>query len=134
MKSSAHKSGSVLLAFLLLFSTLSFSMDMHFCGKMLVDYAFFTEASDCGMAMDDPKMADSDCCNDVEIVVLGQDDLEKTKAESVQGPQLVLVALLNKGLPMLLELDTRVAVPPFDDYSPPKLIRDLPVRHQVFLI
>lgn len=134
MKPVAHKSGSVLLAFLLLFSTLSFSMDMHFCGKMLVDYAFFTEASDCGMAMEDSRMADPGCCNDVEIVVLGQDHLEKTKAESVLGPQLVLVALLTKGLPVLLDLDPRVAEPPFDDYSPPKLIRDLPVRHQVFLI
>ena len=47
---------------------------------------------------------------------------------------LVMVALLAKGLPILLEMDTRVAEPPFDDYSPPKLIRDLPVRHQVFLI
>ena len=134
MNSVAHKTGSVLLAFLLLFSTLSFSMDMHFCGKMLVDYAFFAEASDCGMAMDDSQMADSGCCDDVEIVGLGQDHLEKTKAESVSGQRLVMVALLAKGLPILLEMDTRVAEPPFDDYSPPKLIRDLPVRHQVFLI
>ncbi|MBC2839337.1 hypothetical protein [Robiginitalea sp. SC105] len=134
MKPLAHKSGAVLLAFLLLFSTLSFSMDMHFCGKTLVDFKLYHKAEGCGMAMDDSATTESGCCNDVEIVVVGQDDLDSAKADTHTGQIEVLATFIASGFPFLLQLEPRSAELPYEAYSPPRLVRDIPVRHQVFLI
>ncbi len=134
MKSLAHKTGSVLLAFLLLFSTLSFSMDMHFCGKTLVDFELFRDAEGCGMSMDDSLMREMGCCSDVEIVVQGQEDLETPQNDAFQEKLQVVVAAVVELYPMLLHQDIRKALPPFKEYAPPRLVRDIPVCHQAFLI
>ena len=58
---------SVAMALLVLISTLSVSIEKHYCGDHLVDIAFFAEAEKCGMeASDEDKdlMAQS-CCKDV---------------------------------------------------------------------
>ena len=133
MKSFVHKTGATLLAFLLLFSTLSFSVDMHFCGRSLVDMELFHKAEGCGMSMDDSQMAAMGCCRDHQIVVAGQDDLKAPPATDLQPP-------LQLGLPApvysiaLLPEAGREAPLPYEKYIPPLLIRDLPVQHQVFLI
>lgn len=134
MKAFAQKTGSVLLAFLLLFSTLSFTMDMHFCGKTLVDFEIFHEAEGCGMSMDDSLMTEMGCCSDVEIAVFGQDDLKFPQWDSLKAPLQVFVAAAAAYLPQLLAWEPDAAFIPFKEYSPPLLIRDLPVNYGVFLI
>ena len=134
MKSFFQKSGAVGLAFLLLFSTLSFSMDMHFCGKTLVDFEIYQKAEGCGMAMDDSLMTDMGCCSDKQIVVAGQDDLDTPNWETLSGELHVLVAWIAEGYPALELPEIRDAFIPFKEYSPPKLIRDIPVLDQTFLI
>ena len=71
------------MAFIVLFSTMSFSVDMHYCGDHLVDFSFFEEADACLMKADNltsgsecsiVKM-DMDCCTDVQFLQDGQDDL-----------------------------------------------------------
>ena len=44
-----HKIFSVTLALLVLMSTLSFTVEKHFCGDVLVDVSVFTETQKCGM-------------------------------------------------------------------------------------
>ncbi len=121
------------MAFLLLFSTLSFTVDMHFCGKSLVDVSLYHEAEGCGMSMDDQLMVDMGCCSDVEWSVDGQDSLEKAPAVPDLAPQFVallqVVSMYN-----LLEPELRSRIIPFKEYSPPKLVPDITVRDQQFLI
>ena len=49
MKKLVFKIASFLLAVLVCLSTLSFTVDKHYCGDFLVDVSFTGDASDCGM-------------------------------------------------------------------------------------
>ena len=134
MKPLLHKTGATLLAFLLLFSTLSFSVNMHFCGRSLVDLRLFHQAEGCGMAMDDGLMEAMGCCSEHGVVVLGQDSLELPVSLALQPPPAIWV--LPTGGPILAALlePLRDTFIPFKEYSPPKLTRNISVQQQVFLI
>lgn len=133
MRPFTRKIGAVLLSHLLLFSTLSFTMDMHFCGKTLVDFSLFHEAEDCGMAMGDDLMAGLGCCSDVEVIVQGQEDLDQVVNPVDFHPQLVAVVMAV--YQNWLGQPEHVQEPPrFHGYSPPPLFPDITIRDQRFLI
>ena len=50
MKETFRQIASFCMALMVLFSTLSFTVDMHYCGDQLVDYNFFEAADRCSMA------------------------------------------------------------------------------------
>ena len=49
MKRVSQKITSLIMAFVVLVSTMSFTYDLHFCGDILVDVALFAKADSCGM-------------------------------------------------------------------------------------
>ena len=73
---------SIAMAFVVLFSTMSYTLDMHYCGDKLVDTAIFHKAETCGMEMEQPSpvkdcsVKKKNCCNDQQLVVDGQDELQ----------------------------------------------------------
>ena len=140
MKEKLHKTGSVLMALLLLFSTMSFSMDMHYCGDHLVDFSLFDKAEGCGMmAVADDTPADCsvikagmDCCTDVQILVEGQDNFKVSFDQLTHGQQLFLSAFVYSYVRLFEDIENRS---PMDrEYSPPPLIQDVQVLYQTFLI
>ena len=130
MREVTHKIGSFFLAFLLLFSTLSFTLEMHFCGETLVVYALFHPAEDCGMSMGSDTMG---CCDDVELYVQGQDDLTASQDILIDVPEILFQEVLYTYVVSLVE-DLPKTFIPFKEYSPPRLIPDISLRDQVFLI
>lgn len=136
IKTIINKIFSVTLAFLVLFSTLSFTVEKHYCGNHLVDVAIFTKVENCGMDTEAVATANFEkkhCCKDEIQVVKGQDKLKKSSFEDLQlDQQLFLNAFiysfinLYEGLPEL--------VIPHKNYSPPNLVADIHVLDQVFLI
>jgi hypothetical protein len=140
MKEKLHKSGSVFMALLLLFSTLSFSMDMHFCGDHLVDFSLFDKADSCGMmSAASPASADCamididmDCCSDVQILIEGQEDFKVSFDQLTFGQQVFLTSLVYSCLNLFEEASC--SSPGEWEYAPPPLIRDVQVLHQTFLI
>ncbi len=67
IKQFVHKIFSMLLALLVLFSTVSFTIEKHFCGDVLVDVSVFAEAQKCGMEaleMATRNLAKKSCCKD----------------------------------------------------------------------
>jgi hypothetical protein len=140
MKEKLHKSGSVFMALLLLFSTMSFSMDMHFCGDHLVDFSLFDKADSCGMMSESPSASsdcamiavDIDCCSDVQIIIDGQEDFKVSFDQLTFGQQFFLASLVYSYV-NLFERDQKGS--PADwKYEPPPLIRDIQTLHQTFLI
>ncbi|WP_417398511.1 HYC_CC_PP family protein [Gelatiniphilus marinus] len=132
MKPFLHKSFSTLLALLVLFSTVSFTIEKHFCGDILVDVALFTEAEKCEMEVLEIKQ-NKTCCKDVTNVVEGQDELKFSSFEDLEFEQQQFLASyvysyinLFEGLPNLII--------PHKDYSPPNLVTDIQVLHDTFLI
>ena len=53
MKKAIRKISAFLMAIVVLLSTMSFTVSMHYCQGELVDTAIFQKAHDCGMEMGD---------------------------------------------------------------------------------
>lgn len=128
-----HKIIASGLAFLVLFSTLSFSVDMHFCGYNLVDVEVFQKAKGCGMDMEDGTMTAMGCCRDHQVVVQGQDDLKLPPAIDFSPIQILFLPIRPLFLDVaVLNFEKKSFLP--EKYIPPLLFRDLSIAHQVFLI
>lgn len=125
------------MAFLVLFSTVSFSMDMHFCGDTLVDYSFFDDSADCGMKLmstDDQKcpMSLMNCCTDHEISQDGQDEMAISWNSLDLEQQQFILALSYSYIDFYTSLPKQTI--PFSQYSPPLLTYDRQLVWETFLI
>ena len=132
IKQVLHKSFSTLLAFLVLFSTVSFTIEKHYCGDTLVDVAVFVEAEKCGMEALEIQQKKT-CCKDVIEIVEGQDQLKYSSFDDLDFEKLQFLATftysyidLFEGLPNLII--------PHKDYSPPNLVADIQLLNDTFLI
>ncbi|MGB5645575.1 MAG: hypothetical protein WBM55_00540 [Muriicola sp.] len=138
MNETVRKIGSLMMALLVLFSTMSFSMDMHFCGDSLVDFKFYQKAETCGMSMDMPMrdmMSDDmemHCCSDVEVVLTGQDDLQLSIDQFSFEQQTFILAYTFAYIYLFDKVNDQPI--PFKEYSPPILIKDVQLMDQTFLI
>ena len=123
---------------MVLFTTMSFTVNMHFCGESLIDYAMYQNATTCGMETGQPAddcdttIPEDSCCTDKQIVVEGLDEL-KLNFDTLNFEQQVFVAALFYTYINLFEgLDENVI--PFRDYKPPLLIRDFQKLHETYII
>ena len=132
MKQTLHKSAAFTMAFLVLLSTVSFTVDKHFCGEILVDLAVFSEAQSCGMHADMPASAEDECCEEEKILVEGQKDLKMT-FEDLDLEQQVFLAAFTWSYPQLFEGDAQAEVP-FFHYKPPLLVYDIHLLDETFII
>lgn len=133
MKELFRNTGATLLALVVLLSTVSFTVDKHFCGKMLVDTAVFSEAHSCGMEMESDSAMDEDsCCKDQKILVEGQDELKRS-FEDLDLQQKLFVTSFTYTYLNLFEILPGQAIP-FEDYAPPLLVADIQLLDQVFII
>lgn len=136
IKIFAHKSFLVIMAFLVLFSTIYITIESHMCGNVLIDVAVFTEVEKCKMEafeMEQMAITKENCCKDELEVLKGQEDLKLTSLEDLRTDQEFFItslvysfANLFEGLPIQIILHK--------DYSPPILITDIHVLDQVFII
>lgn len=132
----SHKIVSVTLSFLILFSTLSLTIEKHFCGDTLIDVAIFSEADKCEMEayeIELAKITKKNCCKDeVDIVDgLGQittntnEYLKSLKKQFIQAYALSYIGLFE-------ELQDKVI--PYATYESPNLIIDIHVLNETYLI
>lgn len=131
-----HNIFSVTIALLVLLSTISFTIEKHFCGDTLIDVAVFSAVNTCGMDIEAISVVSSDkknCCKDELELVKGQDKLKKTSFEDLHVDQQVFLATLVYSYNNLFEgLPKQIL--PHNDYSPPNLVADIQVLDQVFII
>lgn len=125
------------MALLLLFSTVSFSVDMHFCGGDLVDLGFFEKDAKCSMMLPDtPKgeclMAIMNCCSDQELVQEGLDEL-LVSVDNMTYEQQKFITTFISVFTFLNYYPPRKIIP-FKEYSPPLLTHDFQVVNATFLI
>tara|TARA_R110002051_G_scaffold10175_3_gene38574 strand:- start:37426 stop:37845 length:420 start_codon:yes stop_codon:yes gene_type:complete len=139
MKQFIHKSIAICMAFAVLMTTMSFTVDMHFCGDTMVDFAFFKSADSCGMEKaavatncENPTVSKKSCCTDKQLVIEGQDDLKDT-LNSFTFEQHTFVAAFTYSYISLFTETASTAIS-FVDYPPPFVKRDVQVLHQTFLI
>jgi len=134
--SNTHKFFSIALSFLVLFSTLSLTIEKHFCGDTLIDVAIFSEAEICGMQdmkMDQDGMVEKSCCKNEKEVIEGVNKLVTKSFDDFHDLQkLILIAYSYSYINLFEELPN--AVIPHRNYSPPKLIKDIHVLDETYLI
>jgi hypothetical protein len=137
MKQVFHKIMSFAMVFVVLFSTMSFTVNMHYCGDTLVETAVFHKAEGCGMEMDKPStdgcaITKKNCCNDEQSVVDGQDELQ-IQVDSITLEQQVFIASFVYTYINLFEgLDNNVTS--YEAYKPPLVIRQLYKIDETYLI
>ncbi len=131
-----HKVFSVTLSFLVLFSTLSLTIEKHFCGDVLVDVAVFTETEKCAddlPEINETRIAKKTCCKDETHVIEGINQLTTNAFEDLNDLQKQVLfaykySYINafEGLPNL--------VTPNKDYSPPIRTKDIQLLDETYLI
>ncbi len=136
MQAIFQKIISPIMALLVLFSTMSFTVDMHFCGGNLVDKAIFSEVKKCGMEMQsitaEYTVKKPSCCEDISITVEGQEEL-KVSLDKHELQTLQFALLFSYSYISLFEPLSEKHLP-FDHYSPPKLVSDLCILNETYLI
>lgn len=126
------------MAFVVLFSTMSFTISEHYCGSALVNSALFSKAESCGMDMkmgsttEDCNIDKEDCCKDVNKIVEGQNELETQVINLGFDQQLFIASFIYSYVNLFEGLDENIV--PFKYYSPPLIVADIQVLDQVFLI
>lgn len=144
VKQLLRKTAAVVLTFVVLFSTLSFTVEKHYCGSFLVDIALFSKAKSCGMGLakkvksedgkicKGPKFSKRSCCKDEKIVIDGQDEL-KTAADALEFTQPLILFSSSEPFafsPFCVSREEMI----FKIYDPPNLEEDLQVLYEVFRI
>ena len=137
MKKVSHKIMSLLMAFVVLFSTMSFTVNMHYCGDDLVDTAIFSKAETCGMEMEKPStegcsISTKNCCDDKQLTIEGQAELQ-LQVDNISFEQQIFIASFVYTYINLFEgLDENVSS--FEEYKPPLVVKQIFKIDETYLI
>ncbi|PKG42029.1 HYC_CC_PP family protein [Psychroflexus sp. MES1-P1E] len=132
MISFISKIGSISLALMVLVSTISFTVDAHYCGNILVDKAILSKAKTCEMHQQMPSEDEDSCCDNEVETIEGQDILQFSKAEFDLDIPLEFTVF---SLIYFCDLDIfEKQIDKFQFYTPPQHSLDLQLLKQVFLI
>lgn len=126
----------MLLAVLVLFSTLSVTVEKHFCGDVLIDVSVFSEVEKCGMeafAKAQEIITKKPCCKDEVQLFEGQDELTKESFDDLTSLQKQVLVAYAVSYYKSLEGSYETVIP-HQYYSPPKLTQELHILHEVYLI
>ncbi len=136
IKDILHKAFSFTLALLVLVSTMSFTIEKHYCGNTLVDTAVFAKVKGCNMdtyKSQTTKKETKHCCKNEMEVVKGQDKLKMVSFEDLKFHQQLFFTSFVYSFVNLFE-DLSQQIIPHKNYSPPNLVADIQVLDQVFII
>ena len=137
MKQVFHKIMSFAMAFVVLFSTLSFTINMHYCGDTLVETAMFHKAKGCGMEMQKPStescaFTKKNCCNDEQLVVDGQDELQLLVDKISFEQHLFIASFVYTYINLFEGFDENVNS--YEEYEPPLVNKQIYKIDESYLI
>ena len=137
MKQVFHKIMSCLMAFVVLFSTLSFTVNMHYCGDTLVETAIFHKTKGCGMEMQNPStdgcsIMKKNCCEDKQLVIDGQDELQLSLDKLTFEQQQFIVSFVYTYISLFEVYDEDINS--FRAYKPPLVVRQIYKLDETYLI
>lgn len=137
-KQLAHKLSSVVLAIIVLFSSVSFSVDKHFCAGNLIDVSIITSVERCKGDMKEGNENHSkglikSCCKDVREIVEGVDVLNTKPSPKYASPDYQFIQ--NNYFELIVYLDQQIGKQNVfkSSFGPPNK-PNLQVLYQSFLI
>lgn len=127
------------MALMVFFSAMSFTVEKHFCGDILVDYSFFGNTETCGMevqqdtsCLKEYNLKEENCCSDETLTVEGQNELKISFHDLTFDQQLFITSFGYSFINLFEGLEENIT--PFEHYPPPVLVRNIIVLDQTFLI
>ena len=137
MKKISHKILATVMAFVVLFSTMSFTIDMHFCGDTLVAVSMFQKATGCGMEMEKPAaegcaIVKSNCCKDKQMIIDGQDEMQLSITTISFEQQVFITSFIYTYVQLFESSDTSVSS--HQAYNKPLVSRRLYKLAEKYLI
>ena len=137
MKQIFHKIMSLAMTFVVLFSTMSFTVNMHYCGDTLVESAIFQKAKGCGMEMEKPSTEEcsitkKNCCDDKQLAIEGQDELQLQVDKITFEQQVFIASFVYTYINLFEGLDSNVST--YEEYKSPLVIRQLYKIDETYLI
>ncbi len=125
------------MAVVLLLSTTSWKVEKHYCMGHLVDVAFFVDAQDCGMVMStetQPKstLDKKSCCDNEVVAIEGQNNVKPSFNDLDIEEQVFLVAYTGSYFGLFEPVEIKNTS--HKEYIPPKIIKDIQLLDDVFLI
>ncbi|MGR7814326.1 HYC_CC_PP family protein [Lacinutrix undariae] len=137
MKQISHKIMSLVMAFVVLFSTMSFTLNMHYCGGALVETAIFQKAKGCGMKMQKPytegcSITKKSCCNEEQSVVNGQDELQLTVDKISFEQQVFIASFVYTYINLFGDFDDNTST--YEAYEPPLVQKQIFKLDETYLI
>ncbi|NBC56994.1 MAG: hypothetical protein GVY05_01740 [Bacteroidetes bacterium] len=136
MKSFFNQIFSVLMAIVVLASTMSMTVSTHYCGNILVDKTIMKPAQKCAMhdvsSQHENESNHKSCCDDEVEIIKGQDQL-KLQSTDFELPQPIFIQALVYTFFIKPTLQTHKT--PFRyEYPPPLYQADFQALYQVYLI
>lgn len=137
MKQFSHKIMSLAMAFVVLFSTMSFTVNMHYCGGTLVETAIFQKVKGCGMEMEKPStegcsITKKNCCDDKQLAIEGQDELQLQVDNITFEQHLFIASFVYTYINFFEGLENNVSS--YEEYKPPLVIRRIYKIDETYLI
>lgn len=152
-KKITYRSLSLIMAFLVFTSSVSFAIDIHYCGGNAESFNFFGEAETCHEIKQESKTSTDhecckkndnershckmkskkkDCCHNEKFVFEQDNDLKLSDNSTINleeiNPVLVFL-LINQHF---FEFETKYTF--YSNYDPPPLFQNILVQQQVFRI
>lgn len=130
-----YKIFSVALSFLVVFSSLSLTIEKHFCGDTLVDVAMFAASEKCADDVSETNakvIIEKSCCKDEVDVIQGLELTTNTSEDLDHSQQPLRFAFSDPNSNFNEALSSLVSghIPK----AQPKLIKDIHLLDETFLI
>ena len=125
------------MAFVVLFSTMSFTVNMHYCGDTLVETTLFNKAKGCGIEMEKPStegcsITKKNCCDDKQLVIDGQDELKLNFDKLTFEQQQFVASFVYTYINLFEGLDKNVSS--YEEYKPPLVVKQIFKIDETYLI
>jgi len=128
------------MSLVVLVSTMSFTIDMHYCGDTLVDTAIFRKAKKCGMEIQTSKLdaacssmiMKKGCCSEQQLIIEGQDELKISFEQLSLDQQWFVASLVYTYIQRFEDLQENKTS--FSEYPPPLIVRQLYKLDESYLI
>lgn len=138
MKTVLHKIASFFMASIVVFSTMSFTINMHYCGGDLVDIGVLKQAITCGMEMheststSDNVFSKKGCCTDKHITVKGQEELNTSFDNLTLRQQQFVATFAYVYVNIFESLKENKTL--FSEYPPPHIVKSIYKLDETYLI
>ena len=124
---------AITLSLVVILSSMSFTIDKHYCGEVLVDVSYFGKADGCcEMSKKPAEEKRKKCCsNETEFIASTTFDKEKVLSISPKELQFLVFHVYSY---INLYQDVELEKEEYRYFPPPDIVQDIQVLHETFLI